>query len=432
MKEKINLFWFRRDLRIADNRGLFEALTAGIPVLPVFIYDTNILNDLNDDDSRVEFISNEVTRLKEEFERYNSTLWIYHGKPLNAFKRLWVEYDVDTVFANEDYEPYARGRDKEIEKFLQAEKVNYQKFKDHLVFHKNDIVKSDGKPYTVFTPYSKKWLEKLNESPLETYPSEKKLKHLLKAEPLKDIKLRDIGFRRGKLEFPEKKIDKNVLKAYSDERDFPALDGTSRLGIHLRFGTISIRKLTKKALKHSPAFLNELIWRNFYMDILWHFPHVEGHSFKPAYDHIPWINSEKDFARWCEGTTGYPIVDAGMRQLNETGYMHNRVRMITASFLCKHLLIDWRWGEAYFAEKLLDYELASNNGGWQWAAGTGCDASPYFRVFNPSLQAQKFDLDLRYIKQWAPEFDELSYPHPMVDHKMARQRAIDTYKKALS
>ena len=432
MKEKINLFWFRRDLRIADNRGFYEALTAGIPVLPVFIYDTNILNDLDDDDSRVEFISNEVNRLKEELERHNSTLWIYHGKPLNAFKRLWVEYDVDAVFANEDYEPYARERDKEIGDFLQAEKVSFHKFKDHLVFHKNDVLKSDGKPYTVFTPYSKKWKERLKDTDLESYSSEKELKNLLKTEPLKDIKLRDIGFRRGRLDFPEKKIDKEMLKAYGDERDFPALDGTSRLGIHLRFGTISIRKLTKKALKHSPVYLNELIWRNFYMDILWHFPQVEGHSFKRAYDHIPWINSEKDFSHWCEGTTGYPIVDAGMRQLNETGYMHNRVRMITASFLCKHLLIDWRWGQAYFAEKLLDYELASNNGGWQWAAGTGCDAAPYFRVFNPTLQTQKFDPDFKYIRQWVPEFDELTYPRPMVDHKMARQRAIDTYKKALA
>lgn len=431
MKKKINLFWFRRDLRVADNHGFYRALISNLPVLPVFIYDTNIINDLEDDDPRVEFISNEVNRLKEEFERNNSTMWIYHGKPLDAFKRLWVEYDIDTIFANEDYEPYARERDARIDEFLKARGVKFRKLKDHLIFHKDDILKADGKPYTVFTPYSKKWKDKLSQIGLETYPSEKHLGNLLKMAPLNDVKLRDIGFRRGRLEFPEKKMDKKVLKNYEAQRDFPGIEGTSRLGIHLRFGTISIRKLTRKALKHSSVYLNELIWRNFYMDILWHFPHVENGAFKPEYNYIPWLNSEKDFARWCEGKTGYPIVDAGMRQLNETGYMHNRVRMITASFLCKHLLIDWRWGEAYFAEKLLDYELASNNGGWQWAAGTGCDAAPYFRVFNPTLQTQKFDPDFIYIRQWVPEYDELTYPHPMVDHKMARQRAIDMYKKSL-
>ena len=432
MKQRINLFWFRRDLRIVDNHGLYQALAAGNPVLPIFIYDKNILNDLEDDDSRVQFISEQVNRLKEEFERNNSTLWIYHGKPLEAFKRLWVEYDVEAVFTNVDYEPYATERDGRVATFLKSQSIHFHQFKDQLIFHKNDMVKADGKPYTIFTPYKNKWLAKFSEADLEEYPSKKILNRLLKTAPLNDISLRDIGFRKGPIEFPVKKIDKNILKNYEAIRDFPARDGTSHLGIHLRFGTISIRKLTKKAVKHSSVFLNELIWRNFYADILWHFPHVEKRSFKPAYDYIPWGNSEKDFARWCEGRTGYPLVDAGMRQLNETGYMHNRIRMVTASFLCKHLLIDWRWGEAYFAEKLLDYELASNNGGWQWAAGTGCDAAPYFRVFNPTLQAQKFDPDLKYIRQWVPELDELTYPQPMVEHKAARLRAIETYKKALA
>ncbi|MGQ7869284.1 cryptochrome/photolyase family protein [Sunxiuqinia sp. sy24] len=432
MKEKINLFWFRRDLRIADNHGLYRALAAGKPVLPVFIYDATILNDLEDNDSRVEFIADQVNRLKEEFERNNSTLWIYHGKPLNAFKRLWVEYEVEAVYTNADYEPYGRERDGRVATFLRTQNIEFFSYKDQLMFHQNDIRKNDGKPYTVFTPYRNKWLEQFRHIELDEYPSPKLLHGLLKTEPLKDITLRDIGFRRGSLEFPEKKIDKPILKNYEALRDFPAMDATSHLGIHLRFGTISIRKLTKKAVQHSAVFLNELIWRNFYADILWHFPYVAERSFKPAYDHIPWINSEKDFARWCEGTTGYPLVDAGMRQLNETGYMHNRIRMVVASFLCKHLLIDWRWGEAYFAEKLLDYELASNNGGWQWAAGTGCDAAPYFRVFNPTLQAQKFDPEFKYIRRWVPEFDDLSYPQPMVEHKLARQRAIDTYKKALA
>jgi len=432
MKEKINLFWFRRDLRIADNHGLYSALTSGKPVLPVFIYDTNILNDLNDDDSRVEFIAGQVNRLKVEFERHNSTLWIFHGKPLAAFKRLWVEYEIDTVYTNEDYEPYARERDERVQSFLSSGGVSFQSLKDQLIFHKDEIVKPDGKPYTVFTPYSKKWLQKLNNNLPESYPSEKHLRNLLKTEPMDEVSLRDLGFRKGKLEFPEKEIDGGLLNEYAARRDFPAQDGTSHLGIHLRFGTISIRQLTRKAMQHSAVFLNELIWRNFYMDILWHFPHVEKHAFKPAYDFIPWLNSEKNFARWSEGTTGYPLVDAGMRELNETGYMHNRIRMVTASFLCKHLLIDWRWGEAYFAEKLLDYEQASNNGGWQWAAGTGCDAAPYFRVFNPSLQAQKFDPDLKYIRRWVPEFESPNYPRPIVDHATARQRAIDTYKKALA
>ncbi len=432
MKEKINLFWFRRDLRIPDNHGFYQALTSGKPVLPVFIYDTNILNDLNDDDSRLEFISMQVNRLKAEFERNNSTLWIFHGKPLAAFKRLWVEYEIDTVYTNEDYEPYARERDERVKTFLNSGEVNLRPFKDHVVFQKDEVVKADGKPYTIFTPYSKKWLQKLNDYPPESYPSEKYLQNLLKTEPMNDVKLRDLGFRKGSIVFPEKELDVELLKDYASQRDFPAQDRTSRLGIHLRFGTISIRQLTRKAMLFSPVFLNELIWRNFYMDILWHFPHVEKHAFKPAYDLIHWLNSEKNFECWCDGTTGYPLVDAGMRQLNATGYMHNRIRMVTASFLCKHLLIDWRWGEAYFAEKLLDYELASNNGGWQWAAGTGCDAAPYFRVFNPSLQAQKFDSDQNYIRKWIPEFESSDYPRPIVDHSMARQRAIDTYKKSLA
>ncbi|MGQ8335153.1 cryptochrome/photolyase family protein [Sunxiuqinia sp. A32] len=431
MKEKINIMWFRRDLRIADNHAFFRSLSSKYSVLPIFIFDSQILNDLDDDDARLGFILGEVNKLKKEFEENNSTFWIYHGKPLNAFKRLLVEFDIDTIYANRDYEPYALERDQRIAEFLAEEKVKLETLKDQLIFDQNDILKKDGKPYTVFTPYSRRWLEKFQNLKLENYPSKELLVNLFKSPPLKTYHLRDLGFRPGNYPIPKNKISRTIIEEYEEKRDFPGIDATSRLGIHLRFGAISIRKLTKQASKYSSIFLNELIWRNFYMDILWHFPHVEKESFKKEYDRIPWINSEKDFQKWCDGNTGYPLVDAGMRQLNQTGFMHNRVRMVTASFLCKHLLIDWRWGEAYFAEKLLDYELASNNGGWQWAAGSGCDAAPYFRIFNPTLQAQKFDPEFKYIKKWIPEFGTDKYPKPIVEHKFARERAIKTYKIAL-
>ncbi len=431
MKEVINIFWFRRDLRIKDNHGFCKALLSGKPVLPIFIFDSTILNDLDDDDPRVCFILDELNKLQEEFERAGSSLWIYHGKPLNAFKRLLVEYDIDTVFTNRDYEPYATERDRTIGDLLREEGIGLLDFKDQVIYDRDDIVKKDGKPYTVFTPYSKKWLEKLELGCIELFPSGKYLGNLLKTSPFKRFYLRDLGFRRTNIDIPPKNISVSLLEDYKLKRDFPVLNATSRLGIHLRFGTVSIRELTLLAAKNSKSFLNELIWRNFYMDILWHFPHVEKLAFKKEYEFIPWLNSEKDFKKWCEGKTGYPLVDAGVRQLNQTGFMHNRLRMVTASFLCKHLLIDWRWGEAYFASKLLDYELASNNGGWQWAAGTGCDAAPYFRVFNPLLQQQKFDPEFEFIKKWVPEFGSSDYPKPMIDHKFARERAINVYRSAL-
>lgn len=430
-KQEIAIFWFRRDLRLEDNHGLYQALNSGKPVLPIFIFDTNILNNLEHEDSRVTFILHEVQNLQRLLEEKGSTLWIYHGTPADAFKRLLTEYQVAEVFTNQDYEPYAREREKTIYELLEAEGVQLRAFKDQLIFHKNEIVKADGNPYTVFTPYRKKWLSKLTESDYQAFPSEKLLDNLLQTKPLKHYHHPDLGFKQGPYEVPPLVIDLHILEGYADHRDFPAVNGTSRLGVHLRFGTLSIRKLTALAIRHSSTFLNELIWRNFYMDILWHFPHVEKSAFKPAYDFIQWKNSEKDFARWCEGTTGYPLVDAGMRELNATGYMHNRVRMVTASFLCKHLLIDWHWGEAYFAEKLLDFELASNNGGWQWASGCGCDAAPYFRVFNPVLQQQKFDPEFAYIKKWIPEYGTAAYPNPIVDHKKARESAIRLYKEAL-
>jgi len=433
MKEQsINVFWFRRDLRITDNPGFYRALTSGKPVLPVFIFDTGILSDLEDDDSRVTFILKQVQMLHDLFEENGSSFWIYHGKPLDAFKLLNTEYTIDTVFANQDYEPDAVSRDNGISVFLASGGSRLQLCKDHVIFHQDDVLNGQKKPYTIFTPYSKKWKEKLTDDDLQPYPSEKYLSNLLRMEPLKKYHHADLGFRPGRFPVPGLTIDTVLIAEYGEKRDFPALDATSRLGVHLRFGTVSIRQVTTIARKHSASFLNELIWRNFYIDMLWHFPRVVRGAFKPAYDRIQWQNSEKDFARWCEGTTGYPMVDAGMRQLNQTGYMHNRLRMITAGFLCKHLLIDWRWGEAYFADKLLDYELASNNGGWQWAAGSGCDASPYFRVFNPTLQLEKFDPDKAFVRKWVPEYDTTDYPAPVVDHKMARSRAIRVYREAVS
>lgn len=430
-KHEIAVFWFRRDLRLDDNHGLYQALNSGKPVLPIFIFDTNILNNLEQEDSRVTFILHEVQKLQQLLEEKGSTLWIYHGTPDDAFRRLMTEYAVAEVFTNQDYEPYAREREKIIYEQLESEGIRLRAFKDQVIFHKNEVVKADGTPYTVFTPYSKKWLSKLTDKDYQPFPSENMLGNLFQTKPLKHYHHPDLGFKHGPYQVPSLEIDPSLLEAYGENRDYPAINGTSRLGVHLRFGTLSIRKLTALAAKYSPTFLNELIWRNFYMDILWHFPHAAKSAFKPAYDFIQWQNSEKDFGRWCEGTTGYPLVDAGMRELNATGYMHNRVRMVTASFLCKHLLIDWHWGEAYFAEKLLDFELASNNGGWQWAAGSGCDAAPYFRVFNPELQQQKFDPEFAYIKKWVPEYGTAAYPKPIVEHKMARERAIRVYKAAL-
>jgi deoxyribodipyrimidine photo-lyase len=432
MEEKsINIFWFRRDLRVADNHGFYEALTAGRPVLPVFVFDTDILNDLEDNDSRVTFILREVQKLHDIFGQQGSSFWIYHGRPIDAFKRLHAEYEIDTVFMNQDYEPYALSRDRQVVDFLSSVGIKSRLYKDHVIFHQNEILNDSGKPYTVFTPYSKKWKTRLSDGDLKEYPSEKYLQNLLRMSPLRKFHHVEISFRPGSLPIPSLKIDADVLKNYNEKRDFPAEEGTTRLGIHLRFGTVSIRQVTSAALAYSGIFLNELIWRNFYIDILWHFPDVQKGSFNTAYDHIQWVNSEKDFARWCDGNTGYPMVDAGMRQLNKTGYMHNRVRMIVAGFLCKHLLIDWRWGEAYFADKLLDYELASNNGGWQWVAGSGCDAAPYFRVFNPILQQEKFDPQQAYVRKWLPEYGTPDYPRPMVDHKMARERAIHVYQEGL-
>lgn len=442
---KINVFWFRRDLRLKDNAGLFHALSGERPVLPLFIFDTNILNDLDDKmDARVEFIHDCITALKEMLEEKGSTIIVKHGEPLKVWKEILDTYDLDTVYTNEDYEPYALDRDQKVKALLKENQVQFRCFKDHLIFAKNEVLKDDGEPYVVFTPYSRKWMEKLeSDEPknhpekwiskhLAPFPSSDRLDQLYQNKPLALLSLEDLGFAKTNIKIPEKTVTRGLIRNYDQTRDYPAQEGTSRLGIHFRFGTISVREKARKAYNLNNTFLNELIWRDFYAMILFHFPHVADRSFRPKYDHIEWRNKESEFKRWCEGKTGYPIVDAGMRQLNETGYMHNRVRMITASFLTKHLLIDWRWGEAYFAKKLLDFDLASNNGGWQWAAGCGTDAAPYFRIFNPTSQQQKYDKDFKYIKSWVAEYGTGDYPEPMVNHKIARERCLKVYKEGLS
>lgn len=430
----MTIFWFRRDLRLTDNAGLFHALRTGEKVQCIFIFDKNILDKLEDkDDARVTFIYDQVQRLKNELKTLNSDLQIYYSTPAIVFKGLAEDSELKSVYTNRDYEPYAMQRDEEIKSILQKKSIAFETFKDHVIFEKDEVVKDDGKPYTVFTPFKNKWYKKINDYYLSGYPTEKYFKNLYQ-NPLNNkdaITLKDMGFTRSKIEIPNAEY-KSILKDYHTKRDIPSVKGTSRISVHLRFGTVSIRELARNANGKSDVWLNELIWRDFYSMILFHFPHAAKNSFKPAYDKISWRNNEVEFKKWCEGKTGYPIVDAGMRELNSTGFMHNRVRMIVASFLIKHLLIDWRWGEAYFARKLLDFDLASNNGGWQWASSSGCDAAPYFRIFNPYEQTKKFDPQFLYIKKWVPEFQELTYQAPLVDHKVARERCLATYKKALT
>jgi deoxyribodipyrimidine photo-lyase len=433
MDKKINIFWFRRDLRLEDNAGLYEALKRALPVLPLFIFDQNILNALKDKlDARVTFIHQCCDTLNKALSRLNTRLEVKHGDPEDIFKQLLKKYHIETVYTNYDYEPYAIERDEKIKNILSKENVQLRAFKDQVVFEKAEILKSNDDPYTVYTPYSKRWRSQLTTEQIAPYPSEKYLKNIFKQTPAEIPDMTVMGFKKSNVPFPERKISEEIIKKYDETRNYPGIAGTSRLGIHLRFGTMSVREAVRQAIELNDVWLSELIWREFFMMILWHFPHVVDRPFKKKYEAIPWREDQKGFERWCHGESGYPIVDAGMRELNESGYMHNRVRMITASFLTKHLLIDWRLGEKYFAEKLLDYELASNNGNWQWAAGCGVDAAPYFRIFNPYTQAEKFDPKNEYIKKWVPEFSSDSYPKPMVDHKSARQRALDVYADALN
>ncbi|MBX2828267.1 MAG: DNA photolyase family protein [Flavobacteriaceae bacterium] len=431
--QAVNVFWFRRDLRLDDNTGFCKALQGKNPVLPLFIFDSEILDTLPKNDARVTFIHDCLRKLQAALKAHNSGLAVYHGKPIEVFQELAHHYQLAHVITNHDYEPYALQRDQEVSEFLAKKDIGFHTFQDQVIFEKDQIVKDDGKPYVVYTPYMKKWKYHFrNHYTLNHFDPTLYFGNLLKKEDLPFLDLSDMGFERSPIATPAPNVSPSLIQNYEAYRNFPAIEGTSRLGPHLRFGTVSIRKMVAKAVaEKNEIFWQELIWREFFMQILWHFPYTLNKAFKPAYDRIPWQNDVQDFEKWKTGNTGYPLVDAGMRELNETGYMHNRVRMLVASFLCKHLLIDWRWGEAYFAEKLLDYEMASNVGNWQWAAGSGVDAAPYFRIFNPMTQIEKFDKERKYIKKWVKEFDTPNYPDPMVDHKSARERCLSTYKSAL-
>ena len=432
MKEAINIFWFRRDLRLEDNIGFTKALLGKYPVLPLFIFDTEILSDLPQDDARLTFIFESIEKLQNTLLEKSSSIVVRFGKPIDVFKELMVDYELKNVITNRDYEPYGIKRDATIEKLLAKKGIGFHTFKDHVIFEKDEVTKSDGSPYVVYTPYMRRWKELFkaqNKSATQNIPN---YDHLLKIRIPNMLTLKSMGFRQSSIQVPGYDLTSNVIRDYESTRNFPAMDATSHLGPHLRFGTVSIRKAMEAAVTDkNEHFLQELIWREFFIQILWHFPETVTNAFRKKYDRIIWRNNETEFERWKKGTTGYPLVDAGMRQLNQTGFMHNRVRMVVASFLCKHLLIDWRWGEAYFAEKLLDYEQASNVGNWQWSAGSGVDAAPYFRIFNPASQLQKFDVKKIYVKKWIEEYNGLNYPSPVVDHRIARERCLNAYKNAL-
>ena len=432
MQENFSVFCFRRDLRLDDNLGLNAALSSGLKVIPIFIFDTEIINKLEKNDLRIKMIHAALGKLNDAMLGNRCNVGMYLGNPKAVFESLLKKFKIKSVYANHDYEPYATERDKSIKSFLEKKNVTYKSFKDQVIFEKDEVVKDDGNPYKVYTPYSRKWIEKLKSTGFETCKSETKLNSLASLE-LPYLTLKEIGFDEKEFDIPLFNINSKTIEKYEETRNFPYLNSTSRIGAHLRFGFVSIRKLVEKALKNSnKTYLKELIWREFFMQILWHFPYTQEKSFKPKYDSIKWLNNDEEFKKWCEGNTGYPLVDAGMRELNQTGFMHNRVRMLVGSFLCKHLLIDWRWGEKYFAKKLLDYEMSSNVGNWQWVAGCGVDASPYFRIFNPKEQIKKFDKDFKYIKKWVPEFQSSLYPNEIIDHKFARNRCLETFKAAVA
>ena len=434
MSKKVSIFWFRRDLRLDDNVGFLEALKGDYPVLPLFIFDKDILDKLPENDARVTFIFETLQEMRKELQDdYDSSLAMFHDTPEKVFKSLVKDYQVQEVFTNRDYEPYAKERDTSIKELLSKNDISFNTYKDQVIFEKDEVVKKDGDPYLVYTPYKNTWKENFKDHTLKIHYTSQHLDNTVKNTRLPNVSLSEMGFKKSSISFPEYDTSPTLIENYNDTRNFPAKDGTSNLSPHLRFGTVGIRKIYKKAIDaKDETFWNELIWREFFMQILYHFPETVNNAFKKKYDRIVWRNNEDEFEKWKTGTTGYPLVDAGMRQLNETGLMHNRVRMVVGSFLCKHLLIDWRWGEAYFAEKLLDYEMSSNVGNWQWVAGSGVDAAPYFRIFNPTTQIDKFDKNKTYINHWVKEYNTDKYPEKMVDHKEARERCLNAYKSALN
>ena len=434
MKEKIAVFWFRRDLRLEDNAGLFFALSENKNVLPIFIFDPEILESLPKNDARVQFIYSTLTKINNRLLEQKKSIQIFHDSPNKVFHQLSEQFNINTVYTNHDYEPYALERDKTIASFLSSKNIEFKTYKDQVIFEKSEIVKADGNPYLVYTPYKNKWKTVFRSQKLNYYPSETLIENIYGVNNNQHLSLQELGFKNNTIKVLDYEATPSLIEGYEDTRNFPAIEnGTSKLGPHLRFGTVSIRKMIEKAIaQKNEIFWSELIWREFFMQILWHFPHTQHKAFKPKYDVIIWRNNEQEFELWKQGKTGFPLVDAGMRELNKTGYMHNRVRMLVGSFLCKHLLIDWRWGEAYFTEKLLDYDMSSNIGNWQWVAGTGVDATPYFRIFNPTTQIQKFDKEHKYINKWVTDLNELTYPQPMIDHKFARERCLETYKAALN
>lgn len=435
MSKKVSVFWFRRDLRLHDNLGFKEALKGDYPVLPIFIFDTDILDKLPKNDARVTFIHETLQNMRETLHKdYNSAVALFHGKPLTIIEELTTDYQIQEIYTNNDYEPYAREREEAIRRFLKEKNIAFKTFKDQVIFEKDEVLKDNGDPYVVYTPFKNKWKSIFNSNCLTGHDTFAYFSNLVSTTKLPNVSLNDMGFSTATIKVPAYTVTPTLVQNYEDTRNFPAKEnGTSRLGPHLRFGTVSVREMMQKAVaEKNEVFWSELIWREFFMQILWHFPHTKDKAFRPKYDRIAWRNNEEDFEKWKNGMTGYAFVDAGMRELNATGFMHNRVRMLVASFLCKHLLIDWRWGEAYFAEKLLDYDMSANVGNWQWAAGSGVDAAPYFRIFNPMTQIDKFDKQKEYINTWVPDLQELTYPEKMVDHKMARERCLKTYKEAVA
>ncbi|GAB2695077.1 deoxyribodipyrimidine photo-lyase [Mucilaginibacter koreensis] len=432
-KQPVSIFWFRRDLRLHDNAGLYHALKGEHPVLCLFIFDREILDELEDrDDARVTFIYNSIEKVRDELHKHSSSIEVRYGTPEQVFDDLLQAYTIAAVYTNRDYEPYAKQRDKAIAEKLQQHNIEFKDYKDQMIFERNEVVKDNGEPYTVFTPYKKRWFKTLKPFYLKSYPTEKYFKNLAKTKPLPLIALKEMGFVKSELEFPKEEYQ-DIIDDYAKNRDYPAKKGTSHIGLHLRFGTVSIRDCARAAFEKEQTWLGELVWREFYMMVLDHFPQTQTQAYRLKFDHIRWRNNETEFEAWCKGDTGYPLVDAGMRELNATGFMHNRVRMVTASFLVKHLLIDWRWGEQYFARKLLDYESSTNVGSWQWVAGSGTDVMPYFRIFNPDAQLKKFDPKKEYVKQWVPEYDNPDqYASPLVDNKEGKERALKTYRAAVA